>query len=124
MRHSHPNFFGIFLLLVFWSLSLFVYKTGGFFQSTLSPNNTAALLSPWTLSEKMLLGFSISPNDLSIKDWERLPRIGPKLARRIVENRQSHGPFENLQALTRVSGIGEKTVELLQPFFQGAASKF
>lgn len=36
----------------------------------------------------------------------RLPRVGPKLARRIVEERDSHGPFGSLAGLSRVPGIG------------------
>ena len=36
----------------------------------------------------------------------RLPRIGPKLARRIAEEREAHGPFGSLEGLGRVPGIG------------------
>ena len=35
-----------------------------------------------------------------------LPRVGPKLARRIVEERDARGPFGSLEGLRRVSGIG------------------
>ena len=44
-----------------------------------------------------------------------LPGIGPATARVIVEYRQSHGPFRSLDELTRVRGIGPKTLELLRP---------
>jgi len=37
---------------------------------------------------------------------ERLPRVGPALARRIVEDRDSLGPFGSLEGLGRVPGIG------------------
>jgi competence protein ComEA len=37
---------------------------------------------------------------------ERLPRIGPALAARIVADRIAHGPFGSLVALQRVRGIG------------------
>jgi competence protein ComEA len=36
----------------------------------------------------------------------RLPRVGPKLARRIVEERDARGPFGSLARLGRVPGIG------------------
>ena len=49
------------------------------------------------------------PDELSL-----LPGVGPVLARRIVENRQRLGPFESLEELTRVYGIGEKTIEQIQ----------
>jgi len=39
---------------------------------------------------------------------ERLPRIGPALAARIVADRRQQGPFGSLAALQRVRGIGPK----------------
>jgi competence protein ComEA len=46
---------------------------------------------------------------------ERLPRIGPALARRIVGNRDSLGPFGTLSALRRVKGLGPATRQRLAP---------
>jgi hypothetical protein len=43
----------------------------------------------------------------------RLPRVGPALARRIVANRDSLGPFRALPALRRVKGVGPATLERL-----------
>jgi competence protein ComEA len=43
----------------------------------------------------------------------RLPRVGPALARRIVANRDSLGPFGALTALRRVKGVGPATLERL-----------
>jgi competence ComEA-like helix-hairpin-helix protein len=37
---------------------------------------------------------------------ERLPGIGPSLARRIVADRDANGPFRCLAALDRVKGVG------------------
>lgn len=37
--------------------------------------------------------------------------IGPKLASRIVDQRDQHGPFQNRQELMRVSGFGPKAFE-------------
>jgi competence protein ComEA len=54
--------------------------------------------------------------DLDVADAaeiERLPRIGPELARRIVANRDSLGPFGALSGLRRVKGMGPATVEAL-----------
>ena len=36
-----------------------------------------------------------------------LPGIGEELARRIVEYREEHGPFETKEEIMQVSGIGE-----------------
>lgn len=47
---------------------------------------------------------------------ETLPRIGPALAKRIVANRDSFGPFRSLEGLGRVKGVGKATLEKLAPF--------
>jgi hypothetical protein len=46
---------------------------------------------------------------------ETLPRVGPALARRIVANRDSLGPFRSLDGLRRVKGIGPATIGLIGP---------
>ncbi len=46
---------------------------------------------------------------------ERLPRIGPKMAARILAYREAHGPFPRVADLIRVRGIGEKTLARLEP---------
>jgi competence protein ComEA len=54
--------------------------------------------------------------DLDVADTVqigRLPRVGPALARRIVANRDSLGPFGTLAALRRVKGVGPATLERL-----------
>ena len=40
-----------------------------------------------------------------------LPGIGEELARRIVEYREVHGPFDTVEEIMEVSGIGEKKFE-------------
>jgi competence ComEA-like helix-hairpin-helix protein len=44
----------------------------------------------------------------------RIPGVGPALAARIVEERRTGGPFRTLDELTRVTGIGERTVERMR----------
>jgi len=46
---------------------------------------------------------------------ETLPRVGPALAKRIVANRDSLGPFRSIEGLRRVKGIGPATIALLGP---------
>ncbi len=45
-----------------------------------------------------------------------LPGIGEKTAAAIVAEREENGPFSCLEDLTRVNGIGPKTVESLAGF--------
>ncbi len=58
----------------------------------------------------------IGPLDLDIaseKEIEGLRHIGPTLARRIIADRDSFGPFGSLDGLKRVKGIGPSMVEKL-----------
>ena len=55
-------------------------------------------------------------NTASAEQLQRLPRIGPALAERIVEYRRVHGPFRHPDEIIEVKGIGEKTLEGLRPW--------
>jgi competence protein ComEA len=45
---------------------------------------------------------------------ETLPRIGPETARKIIEYRESSGPFTAVEQLLEVPGIGQKTLDGLR----------
>ncbi|HLV26915.1 MAG TPA: helix-hairpin-helix domain-containing protein [Gemmatimonadales bacterium] len=49
-------------------------------------------------------------------ELDRLPRIGPVLAARIVTDRETNGPFGSLAELERVSGVGPKLAETIRPY--------
>jgi competence protein ComEA len=53
----------------------------------------------------------------------RLPKVGPRLAKTIVADRQAHGPFGSLEGLDRVAGIGPGLLKTIGPHvvFSGAA---
>ena len=59
---------------------------------------------------------TLDVNRASQQDFERLPGIGPVLARRIVEYRESRGAFQDIEQLRRVKGIGKKTFERIRAF--------
>jgi competence protein ComEA len=45
----------------------------------------------------------------------RLPKVGPRLAKTIVADRQAHGPFGSLDGLDRVAGIGPGLLRTIGP---------
>jgi competence protein ComEA len=65
--------------------------------------------------EALLTGPPININLASQVELMRLPRIGPKLSERIIEER-AKGPFKSVDELRRVKGIGPKTLANLRPF--------
>lgn len=60
------------------------------------------------------IGRLIDVNAATEAELDLLPDVGPALAKRIIEYRTKHGPFANLAAMDKVSGIGPKTLEKLK----------
>lgn len=58
----------------------------------------------------------ININKADAEELADIPGIGPVLAGRIVTYREEHGPFADLEALTGVAGIGDKTIENMRPY--------
>ena len=57
----------------------------------------------------------VDVNRATQAELERLPRVGPALARRIIARREQHGPYRSLDDLRHVRGIGPSTLALLAP---------
>lgn len=53
-------------------------------------------------------------NTATAPDLEVLPGIGPVLAARIIAYRSAHGPFQRVEDLLQVEGIGPKLLERLR----------
>ena len=53
-------------------------------------------------------------NTAGVEELDRLPGIGEVLAGRIIAYRDEHGPFESVEDLLAVSGIGEQTCDELR----------
>jgi len=61
-------------------------------------------------------GKKININQASAKDFSNLPRVGIKVAERIVEYRKDHGAFARVEDLMEVKGVGEKLFTTLRPY--------
>jgi competence protein ComEA len=69
----------------------------------------AELLQPLGSSE------TIDLDRAGARELERLPGVGPALARRIVADRDARGPFGSLEALDQVAGIGPAMLAQIRP---------
>ncbi len=53
----------------------------------------------------------ININTAPEEELVKLKRVGPVIAGRIVEYRETHGPFQRPEDIRKVKGIGQKTWE-------------
>lgn len=79
---------------------------------------TQSPLGPLTTAEKILLEIPLTPAQLSERDWELLPGIGPSLAKQIISHQQHSGNFSTIEELTTMRGFGEKKLARLRHYFQ------
>jgi competence protein ComEA len=79
-------------------------------------SSSPAEQTPKTFRKKPALSGKVNINTATLEQLEMLPRIGTKTAQSIIEYRTQNGLFEKADDLTKVRGIGEKTVEELQNF--------
>lgn len=56
----------------------------------------------------------ININTADLEQLKSLPRIGDKTAQKIIEYRESNGPFKDVKDITNVSGIGDKMFESIK----------
>ena len=66
--------------------------------------------------DSLLPGEVIDINTADAYDLRRLPGIGEKRAEDIIAFREEHGPFQNVDELTQVSGIGPVILEGLREY--------
>lgn len=66
--------------------------------------------------DSLLPGEVIDINTADAYDLRRLPGIGEKRAEDIIAFREEHGPFQTVDELTQVSGIGPVILENLREY--------
>ena len=58
----------------------------------------------------------VNINTAGAEQLQLLPRVGPALASRIIDFREAHGPFGSIDELVAVKGIGETSLDKLEPY--------
>lgn len=56
----------------------------------------------------------VNINTADEAELQRIPGVGPVLAKKIVDYRETHGPFKTTEQLRDVGGIGESKFETLK----------
>lgn len=59
---------------------------------------------------------AVNINTADAAQLSMLPRVGEKVAQRIIDYRTEHGPFKKAADLMQVKGFGAKTFELVSPY--------
>lgn len=70
----------------------------------------------WDRAPRQTVRFQVDVNSAGAAELAQLPDIGPTLAARIIDSRQTEGPFRSHDDLRRVHGIGAKTLEEIRPY--------
>jgi competence protein ComEA len=71
----------------------------------------------------LTMGLALDVNTATAQDLEALPGVGPVLAQRIIEYRQARGPFQKIDDLLAVHGIGRKKLAQLKPLITVASQE-
>jgi competence protein ComEA len=58
----------------------------------------------------------VNVNTAGAEQLQLLPRIGPALADRIIDFRDTNGPFASIDELVAVKGIGDASLAKLEPY--------
>lgn len=68
--------------------------------------NPPAVTPPTRAAKPKAPAVPVDVDRATASELEALPRIGPALAKRIVDDRESRGPFGSLEGFQRVRGVG------------------
>ena len=71
---------------------------------------------PTDLERDAILAYRIDLNRADRAELLQLPGVGDGLAERIQAHRREHGPFQKVDDLVSVRGIGPTTLEKLRPW--------
>jgi competence protein ComEA len=67
---------------------------------------------------KVTLGIPLSVNTATQKELETIPGLGPYLAKKILDHRSLHGPFNTIEEVKNVTGMGKFRYSKIKPYIK------
>ncbi|MBI4297341.1 MAG: ComEA family DNA-binding protein [Chloroflexi bacterium] len=97
-------------------VALAIVAGGIAFLTRFPDSHLMAIVNPTSPQESTLTPSKagVNINTASARELETLPDIGPVLAGRIVQYRDEHGPFQRIEDILDVQGIGPATFNKLK----------
>jgi competence protein ComEA len=74
-------------------------------------------------SSAQTTGTALNLNTATQADLEKLPGVGPAMAKQILDYRQKNNGFKKVEELMNIKGIGEKSFLKLKPLVTVAPAK-
>ena len=94
--HSHKKIFALLSIVLF----------GSCFISACNSQRSAENLP--AKSAQPLVSFVVNVNTADARELQKLPHVGPALAKKIIEHRTRYGPFRKPEHLLILDGLSEK----------------
>lgn len=96
-------------------------RNGECLRLAINKNGTATIHhEDMSVAQRMTMGIALEIDRMDVSDFDKLPGIGPAMAKRIVMFRQNNGGKMAPEDLQFVEGIGLKRSKQLMRYFQQA----
>lgn len=106
---------GMILFEIFWTQPVVIYENPQSATPSVENSPLPSASSETDSSESVLeQGEKINLNTASAQELESLPGIGEVKAQAIITYREQEGPFQTIEQVMEVKGIGEKTFEAIR----------
>ncbi|MBA4018344.1 MAG: hypothetical protein C0483_14355 [Pirellula sp.] len=117
VRRANQTIIALCVVAVLILVAVWWVRNGGL-DGTLEEHDRPAPHESKTTSKTVperKADFVVDVNHAEVAELVELPGVGQAIAERIVEYRKQNGPFQSVDDLREVTGIGPKTLEALRP---------